>query len=1088
MHITQPESAGPGADTNSPRTDNPFIEKSSSLPFGQDLSLDSITGPTYLTAQTLVQQVAYTLSDKIFAYSVDSFDLDVAVKHWQKQGEKNAFGYETGVSSLETRTGAGAIALGYMFSNDYDLTKRHIPQSIVASSSTLGHLRPVLDQLSLLYSVANPLIAHIAAVDYTANTAAGLVTDYVSSLTIAEDLGLGLVCSPSVFETQHMALFATLLSSILPTIHTYDGISVGRETARLVDTLDQTRLYNSYKAVLQAVSEVDKKHSDNAGRTVRLLQAFNDEFGEDYKLFDYYGHEEPESVLVVFGTVEASLTAQVATALAKDGDKLGVINVRVYRPFVEEAFLEVLPKSTRYVAVLGQVKDEAAVFDPAEYSSLFSDVLAAVQFSIDSNVQVTDVKYSREQVWTPSNILDVFQQIYGEKTQSGEVRSYVDILNTADVRQYAFWDLDESSAANAPLAIGKLLSSDSSKNVFVRTGHDNLVCGGTIRTDIRNADYTIEAPYAIEQADVTFVGEATLLQEFDILSNVKVDSNLIVRLPGVKDENIEKELPATLRKTIFSKDVELFVLDPTLSESVNEDPSLETYLTQLAFLKVAREDLLTSGLSKLAAINGNSEIFTKLTAELENALREFEVPESWGIVDEDVQPLSLPSDVNVNSFAAFDRIEPEPPSLLKSWVVAAKGLSFKEAYGTNAALRPDLGVTTFVSHIKEHRRLTPLSYDRNIFHIEFDLGDSGLKYAIGEALGIHAENNKAEVEQFIKWYGLNADEIVQVPSREDNNVLVNRTVYQSLVQNVDIFGRPPKRFYEALAEFADDEKERKELLTLGGPEGANEFKRRAEVDTITFADVLLEYPSAHPSFHDIVRIVNPMKRREYSIASSQHVTPNSVSLLIVTVNWVDPKGRDRFGQATRYLNGLAVGSPVTVSVKPSVMKLPPKTTAPIIMAGLGTGLAPFRAFVQERAYQKQQGHEIGEVLLYMGARHQREEYLYGEEWEAYQDAGIITLLGRAFSRDQPQKIYIQDRMRQTLTDIRKAYLANEGSFYLCGPTWPVPDVTEVLQEAIEVEHKAKIARGDTEGKSKKVDSRREIETLKEAQRYVLEVY
>lgn len=1080
MHFQEPGSAGPAADQKAPK---PFTEQSSSLPFGQHLSLDSINGPTYLTAQTLVQQVAYTLSDKIFAYSPESFDLDVALKHWQENGGKNAFGYETGVSSLETRTGAGAIALGYIFSKDFDLRKRHIPQAIVASSSTLNYLRSSLDQLSLLYSVANPLTAHIAAVDYSADASAGLVTDYVSSLILAEDLGLGLVCSPSVFETQHMALFATLLSSVLPTIHTYDGITVGRETARLVDTLDQSRLHNLYKDVLQAVSEVDKKHSDDAGRVTRLLQAFNDELGEDYKLFDYYGHEEPESVLVVFGTVEASLTAQVATALARDGDKLGVINVRVYRPFVEEAFLEALPKSTQNIAVLGQVKDEAAVFDSSEYSRLYSDVLAAVQFAFDRNIEVQDIKYSREQVWTPSNILDVFQQVYGERTQSEEVRSYVDILNTADVRQYTFWNLDESPAANAPAVIGKLLSSDSSKNVFVRSGHDNLVRGGTVRTDIRNADYTIEAPFSVDQADVSFVGDESLFKEFDVLNSVKSDSSIIVKLPGAKDEDIEKRLSPALRKALVTKDVELFVLDPTLSETVTQDPTLETYLTQLAFLKIAREDLLTSGLTKLAAINGSSEIFEKLTHELETALREIDVPVSWATVEEDVQPLRLPSDINVNSFAAYDRSETEPPSYLKSWQVAAKGLAFKEAYGTENVLRPDLGVKTAVATVKERRRLTPHTYDRNIFHIEFDLGTSGLKYAIGEALGIHAENDKEEVDNFIKWYGLNPEEIVEVPSREDPNVLVNRTVYQTLIQNIDIFGRPPKRFYEALAEFADDENEKKELLTLGSAEGATEFKRRAEVDTITFADVLLEFSSAHPQFHDIVRIVNPMKRREYSIASSQHVTPNSVSLLIVTVNWVDPKGRDRFGQATRYLNSLKIGSPVTVSVKPSVMKLPPKTTAPIIMAGLGTGLAPFRAFIQERAYQKQQGHEIGEVLLYMGSRHQREEYLYGEEWEAYQDAGIVTLLGRAFSRDQPQKIYIQDRMRQTLTDIRRAYLAKEGAFYLCGPTWPVPDVTEVLEEAIKVEHQAKNGKD-----AKKIDTRREIETLKEAQRYVLEVY
>lgn len=1082
MHFQLPASAGPGAPPTASKGPKMFTQESSSLPFGQQLDLSSVSGPTYLTAQTLVQQVAYALSDKIFSYSVESFDLDIAVKYWQEQKEKNAFGYQTGVSSLETRNGAGSIALGYIFSKDFDLKKRHIPQSIIASSSTLSHLRSALDQLSLLYSVANPLTAHVAAVDYAAGSPTGLVTDYISSLTLADDLGLGLVCSPSVFESQHMALFATLLSSIVPTIHTYDGISVGRETARLVDALDQTRLYNSYKTILDAVSTVDAKHSSNEGRLLRLLEAFNDELGEDYQLFDYYGHDQPESVLVVFGTVETSLATQVVNVLQKDGEKVGVINVRVYRPFVEEKFLEVLPKSTRTIGVLGQVKNDAAVVDAAEYSRLYSDVLAAVQFSVDRNVEVTDIKYPREQVWTPNSVLDVLRGISGGKTGTPAAQ-YLDILDTADVRQYTFWSLDESPTAKIPAVLGKLLSTDSAKNVFVRSGHDNLVQGGVVRTDIRNANYTIEAPYSIDQADVALVGDEVLLQEYDVLRGIEVGKSIIVKLPKAIDEDIEKRLSPEFKKTLVDKRINLFVLDPTLSETVAEEPSLETFLTQLAFLKIARDDLLASGLAKLASINGSPEVFGKLAGELEKALREIEVPEAWATVDAEASPSELPVDINVNSFSTSERIEPDAPTLLKSWVVAAKGIAFKEAYGTETLLRPDLGVKTHVVRIKEHRRLTPLAYDRNIFHIEFDLGDSGLTYAIGEALGIHAENDKAEVEEFIKWYGLNPDEIVEIPSRDDPNVLINRTVYQSLIQNVDIFGRPPKRFYESLAELASDENEKKELLTLAGPGGATEFKRRAEVDTVTFADILLEFPSAHPSFHDIVRIVSPMKRREYSIASSQHVTPNSVSLLIVTINWVDPKGRDRFGQATRYLNGLPVGSTVTVSVKPSVMKLPAKTTAPIIMAGLGTGLAPFRAFVQERAYQKQQGHEIGSVLLYMGSRHQREEYLYGEEWEAYQDAGIITLLGRAFSRDQPQKIYIQDRMRQTLGDIRTTYLKEEGSFYLCGPTWPVPDVTAVLQEAVEVEHRAKNG-----ASAKKVDSRREIETLKDAGRYVLEVY
>ncbi|KAK8152570.1 sulfite reductase flavoprotein component [Phyllosticta citrichinensis] len=1073
MHFQQAESTGPAVDSSEQKTLKQFAHKSSNLPFGQHVSLSSIAGPTYLTAQTLVQQVAYALSDKIFTYSPDTYDLDVALKEWQHKAEANAWGYKTGVSSLETRTGAGNLALGYVFSKDFDLAKRHIPQAIVASSSSLNQLRPALDQLSLLYSVANPFVAHVAAVDYAANSSTGLVTDYSTAFNLAEELGLGLVSSASAYEIQHMALFSTLLASIIPAIHTYDGITVGRETTRVVDALDKSGLKNNYDAILKAVSNVEGKHSDNEGRLVRLLKAFNDELGFDYKLFEYHGHEAAETVFVVFGTVEASLARQVADALAAKGSKIGVLNVRVYRPFVEELFVEAIPQTARTVAVLGQVHDAAAVADETAHSALYSDVLATLSFSSNSASSVVDLKYPREEVWTPSKFAELFAKF------NSEIDTTAVSLEDPTAQQLTFWNVDDAPAIGAPIALGQLFSKDSATNVLIRTGHDNLVQGGVVRTDLRKSNKSIEAAYSVSAADFAFVGDEKLLNEFDIVNNLKTGGTLLVSLPGVKKEDLEKRIPVGARKAIFAKNLDLFVLDSTAAPSVQEEATLEAYLVELATLKILEPTKFDAAVEKLATLSGGSlETFVK---DVETAVRPIQVPESWATVEPEVESISLPTDINVNSFSSFERVDPEPPTLLKNWVTAAKGLAFKEAYGTKSALRPDLPVKTSIVHVKEHRRLTPPDYDRNIFHIEFDLGDSGVKYEIGEALGVHAENDPKMVEEFIQWYGLNADEIVEVPTREDANVLENRTIFQALIQNVDIFGRPPKRFYEALAEFASEEKDKQSLLTLATPDGAAEFKRRAEVDTITYADVLLEFKSAHPSFHDIVRIVSPMKRREYSIASSQKVTPNSVSLLIVTVNWVDSHGRDRFGQATRYLNSLPVGAPVTVSVKPSVMKLPPKTTAPIIMAGLGTGLAPFRAFVQERARQKQAGEPIGSVLLYMGARHQREEYLYGEEWEAYQDAGIITLLGRAFSRDQPEKIYIQDRMRQSMAEIRKAYLEEEGSFYLCGPTWPVPDVTAVLQEAVELE-------SELRHPGKKVDSRRVIEEMKEDGRYVLEVY
>ena len=142
------------ADKTGEQQTKAFVYKTSTLPFGQDVPLSTINGPTYLTAQTLVQQVAFSLSDKVFTYSPDTFELDISLKSWLKEGGDNGFGHKTGISPMELRAGAGSIALGYIFSKDFDLEKRHIPQSIVGSSAALHHLRPSLDQLSLLYSVA----------------------------------------------------------------------------------------------------------------------------------------------------------------------------------------------------------------------------------------------------------------------------------------------------------------------------------------------------------------------------------------------------------------------------------------------------------------------------------------------------------------------------------------------------------------------------------------------------------------------------------------------------------------------------------------------------------------------------------------------------------------------------------------------------------------------------------------------------------------------------------------------------------------------------------------------------------------------
>jgi sulfite reductase (NADPH) flavoprotein alpha-component len=146
------------------------------------------------------------------------------------------------------------------------------------------------------------------------------------------------------------------------------------------------------------------------------------------------------------------------------------------------------------------------------------------------------------------------------------------------------------------------------------------------------------------------------------------------------------------------------------------------------------------------------------------------------------------------------------------------------------------------------------------------------------------------------------------------------------------------------------------------------------------------------------------------------------------------------------------------------------------MAGLGTGAAPFRAFLQHLAWLARKGEEIGPVYYYFGSRHQASEYLYGEEIEAFVLDGIISRAGLAFSRDSAKKVYIQHKMLEDSEALAHMLHDDEGVFYLCGPTWPVPDVYEALVNAL-VKYKG----------SDSVAAGEYLESLKEKERYVLEV-
>jgi len=341
--------------------------------------------------------------------------------------------------------------------------------------------------------------------------------------------------------------------------------------------------------------------------------------------------------------------------------------------------------------------------------------------------------------------------------------------------------------------------------------------------------------------------------------------------------------------------------------------------------------------------------------------------------------------------------------------------------------------------LAENRRITPEDYDRDIRHLQFDLLDTKMKYNIGDALAIYPQNDGKEIADFLEFFKLKGDDVVKitplgkgVDARKVDAFKKPLTVTQLFVEVIDVLGRPTRRFYESMAQFASDPAEKEAIKKLLTTESKAEYQALA-AETVTYVDLLRKYPSVHPSIEHLVQMIPTIKPRYYSIASAQRMFPNAVQLCIVIVDWKTPTGKYRIGTCTGYVSRVTMGSMVACAVKPSTFTLPPNDSTPVLMAGLGTGLAPFRAFVQDRAQLKRDGvQNVGPLVMYYGCRHRSKDFIYGDELEAYHKEGVLTHLRVAFSRDQVFKVYVQNKIEEDPELLYKLFNEENGYFYMCG--------------------------------------------------------
>jgi sulfite reductase (NADPH) flavoprotein alpha-component len=398
------------------------------------------------------------------------------------------------------------------------------------------------------------------------------------------------------------------------------------------------------------------------------------------------------------------------------------------------------------------------------------------------------------------------------------------------------------------------------------------------------------------------------------------------------------------------------------------------------------------------------------------------------------------------------------------WLSAALAAFPKPAAAVASAVAAGV-LPTVLGYDKEHPYaatvlekvlLNGTGSSKETLHLELSLEGSGLTYDPGDALGVYPANRAADIDAVLAATGLSA-----------NAKLGGKTLADALRVDFDITTLAP-----LIADKYNQVVGNKKLQALLDQEARADLK--AWIDGRQLIDLLVDYPHKGWTPESFTVLLRKLTPRLYSIASSVRKHENEVHLTVAAVRY-DTHGRERTGVCSCYLaDDIETGDSVSVFFHHNQnFRLPDNDATPIIMVGPGTGIAPFRAFVEERAAREAKGKN----WLIFGDQHFSYDFLYQLEWLDYLNDGVLTELSLAFSRDQKEKIYVQQRLRERGAEIYQ-WLEDGAHFYVCGDASRMAkDVHQGLLDLI-AEH----------GKKTPAEAKEYLDILRKSKRYQRDVY
>ncbi len=367
----------------------------------------------------------------------------------------------------------------------------------------------------------------------------------------------------------------------------------------------------------------------------------------------------------------------------------------------------------------------------------------------------------------------------------------------------------------------------------------------------------------------------------------------------------------------------------------------------------------------------------------------------------------------------------------------------------------------FAAKVTEAVILNGRGSAKETLHVELSLEGSGLSYEVGDALGVYPENCPEVSEHMLRCAGFRGDEIKEM----DGEYL---TIQEVLLGGYDVttLNKSLMAKYAAIAK-------NQALNALLKEE--NKKKLKGYLDGRELCDLFYDFPSVEQlSVDQLLGLLRRIPPRLYSIASSLKAHPEEVHLCVGVVRY-DTHGKQRKGVCSTFLaDRRGVGEKVGVYVHANKnFKLPADPDTPIIMVGPGTGIAPFRAFVEERAAVGAKGRN----WLFFGDQHFQSDFLYQTEWQSYLKSGVLSRIDVAFSRDTDRKVYVQHRMKEQAKDLY-AWLEEGAYFYVCG------DASRMAKDV----HQALIEVVAEQGDRSREDAEAYVKALQKDRRYQRDVY